>query len=98
MELDFENEDRWKVVSIGPSKAIDYFEDGSFYLLDAPGHAIGHICALARVTSSLGVIAPGKQHEEDSFVLLAGDAVHHVGELRPSPLLPLPAEIKPSPW
>ncbi|KAK0642144.1 beta-lactamase-like protein, partial [Cercophora newfieldiana] len=98
IELDFSDYNRWKIVDIGPSKAIDYFEDGSFYLLDAPGHVVGHVCALARVTSSLGVIAPGKTHEEDSFVLLAGDAIHHPGELRPSEWVPLPGVVKPSPF
>ncbi|KAL8851240.1 MAG: hypothetical protein Q9221_003871 [Calogaya cf. arnoldii] len=35
-------------VEIGGYKAFDYFGDGSFYLLDSPGHAIGHMCGLAR--------------------------------------------------
>ncbi|KAJ5385712.1 hypothetical protein N7509_008253 [Penicillium cosmopolitanum] len=48
-------------LKIGRFNAIDYFGDGSFYFLDAPGHSIGHIAALARVTS-----AP------DSFILMAG--------------------------
>ncbi|KAI4245863.1 MAG: hypothetical protein LQ352_006508 [Teloschistes flavicans] len=33
---------------IGGYAALDYFEDGSFYLLDSPGHAIGHMCGLVR--------------------------------------------------
>lgn len=45
------------------ARAIDFFHDGSLYLLDAPGHMPGHICALAR-------IAP------EEFVLLGGDACH----------------------
>ncbi|KAK0670243.1 beta-lactamase-like protein [Cercophora samala] len=70
---------------IGSFDALDYFGDGSLYLLNAPGHTVGHICAFARVTSN-------------SFVLLAGDAIHHVGELRPSPYLQLPEKISPSPF
>ncbi|KAJ6517365.1 beta-lactamase-like protein [Mycena vitilis] len=53
-------------------KAIDYFGDGSFYLLDTPGHLPGHLSALARVTPT-------------SFVALGGDSFHHVGEARPRP-------------
>lgn len=36
---------------IGRLEAFDYFGDGSFYLLDAPGHASGHMCGLARTTA-----------------------------------------------
>lgn len=66
-------------------KAHDYFGDGSFYLLDAPGHAVGHMCGLARVTT-------------DSFVFLGADVAHHMGALRPSKHLPLPETIAPSPF
>jgi glyoxylase-like metal-dependent hydrolase (beta-lactamase superfamily II) len=45
---------------IGKFPAYDFFGDGSFYLLDTPGHAIGHMCGLARTTPS-------------TFVLLGGD-------------------------
>lgn len=34
-------------LKIGRFNAFDYFSDGSFYLLDSPGHAIGHMCGLA---------------------------------------------------
>ncbi|KAK5174415.1 uncharacterized protein LTR77_001495 [Saxophila tyrrhenica] len=82
-EIDFSGSD----LKIGKLDAYDYFNDGSFYLLNSPGHAIGHLCALARVTSS-----------PDSFILMGGDAFHHAGELRPSPYLPLPADITPHPF
>ncbi|KAI1367086.1 beta-lactamase-like protein [Xylaria arbuscula] len=72
-------------LKIGAITAIDYFGDGSFYLLDTPGHCMGHMCALARVTSS-----------PDSFILLGGDAVHHGGELRPHRWHPLPEFISPN--
>ncbi|KAJ7446752.1 beta-lactamase-like protein [Mycena latifolia] len=65
-------------------KAIDYFGDGSLYLLDTPGHLPGHLSALARVTPS-------------SFIVLGGDVFHHPGQLRPRPHLqrhfPCPAHL-----
>ncbi|KAJ7048508.1 beta-lactamase-like protein [Mycena amicta] len=61
-------------LKIGEFRAHDYFGDGSFYLLDVPGHQLGHICGLARVTPT-------------SFVLMGGDACHHPGILRPTSLL-----------
>ncbi|KAJ7261708.1 beta-lactamase-like protein [Mycena haematopus] len=65
-------------------KAIDYFGDGSFYLLYTPGHILGHMSALARVTPT-------------SFIALGGDTFHHVGEARPRPLFqknfPCPAHL-----
>ncbi|KAL8779003.1 MAG: hypothetical protein Q9213_007152 [Squamulea squamosa] len=73
-------------LTIGGYKAFDYFGDGSFYLLDSPGHAIGHMCGLARTTTS-----------PSTFILLGGDCAHHAGEFRPSPNLPLPSTISPSP-
>ncbi|KAI4092054.1 MAG: hypothetical protein LQ344_003709 [Seirophora lacunosa] len=71
---------------IGGFKAIDYFGDGSFYLLDSPGHTVGHMCALARTTAS-----------PSTFLFLGGDCAHHAGEFRPSASLPLPPTISPSP-
>lgn len=68
-------------IEIGGLKALDYFTDGSFYLLSAPGHAIGHINALARTT-------------EDSFMYFAGDSFHHSSVLRPHGGATLPEEIQ----
>ncbi|KAI1477698.1 beta-lactamase-like protein [Daldinia eschscholtzii] len=82
-ELDFSNSN----LKIGKFSAIDYFGDGSFYFLDTPGHCIGHICGLARVTSN-----------PESFILMGGDGVHHDGELRPSHWHPLPDSISPHPF
>lgn len=79
-ELDFASQN----LKIGRFNAYDYFGDGSFYLLDTPGHTVAHICGLARTSP-------------DSFILLGGDASHHYGEIRPSEYLPLPDEIHPSP-
>ncbi|QRV83259.1 metallo-beta-lactamase superfamily domain-containing protein [Ceratobasidium sp. AG-Ba] len=70
---------------LGHFRAYDYFGDGSFYLLDSPGHAIGHICGLARTTP-------------DTFVLMGGDTCHHGGQLRPTQYLPLPDYISPNPF
>ncbi|KAJ0414926.1 beta-lactamase-like protein [Aspergillus carlsbadensis] len=81
-ELDFAADK----LRIGPFDAVDYFGDGSFYLLDAPGHTVGHICALAQVTAS-----------PPSFIFMGGDCCHHSAELRPSRYLPLPDSIHPNP-
>ncbi|KAF9043734.1 Metallo-hydrolase/oxidoreductase [Hymenopellis radicata] len=60
-----------KGFKIGDLDALDYFGDGSFYILDTPGHCPGHVSALARVTPA-------------SFTFLGGDCCHHVGDLRPT--------------
>lgn len=73
-------------LKIGSFDAFDFFGDGSFYLLDAPGHAQGHLCGLARTTASPA-----------SFVFMGADACHHPGVLRPTDFLPLPRSITPSP-
>lgn len=71
-------------LKIGRFNAFDYFGDGSFYLLDSPGHAIGHLCGLARVTAN-------------TFIFMGGDACHHAGQFRPSQYVPLPSSISPNP-
>ncbi|KAL7793962.1 beta-lactamase-like protein [Trichoderma afarasin] len=61
-ELSFET-DPW--VPIGPfERAYDYFSDGSFYLIDTPGHMPGHLGALAHTYA-------------DEWVFLGGDCCHH---------------------
>lgn len=86
LESDFEGrkvvEVGFEGLKIGGFRANDYFGDGSFYLLDAPGHAIGHLCALARVT-------------EDTFIFMGADACHHGGEFRPTEYLLIPEEVNP---
>lgn len=77
-------------LTIGQFPAFDYFGDGSFYLLDSPGHAVGHLCGLARTTTAT--------HEaEATFVLMGGDVCHYAGIMRPSTYLPMPQSIKPHP-
>ncbi|KAK0184147.1 beta-lactamase-like protein [Armillaria mellea] len=61
------------ILHIAGLPALDYFGDGSLYVLDTPDHHTGHISSLARVTPT-------------TFVLLGGDCCHHVGDIRPSPL------------
>jgi glyoxylase-like metal-dependent hydrolase (beta-lactamase superfamily II) len=83
-ELDFTSESNG--LKIGGYPAIDLYEDGSFYLLDTPGHAHGHICGLARVSA-----------EPAEFIIMGGDIAHHGGEFRPTKWLPLPENIYPHP-
>ncbi|KAJ5371300.1 uncharacterized protein N7496_007392 [Penicillium cataractarum] len=73
-------------LTIGQFRAFDYFCDGSFYLLDSPGHAIGHLCGLARTTK-----------DPDTFVFLGGDVCHYGGLFRPSKYLSVPESIHPHP-
>ena len=68
-ELSFHNGEG--LLKIGNFKALDYVGGGSFYVLDAPGHALGHLCALARVKGEDG---------KEGFVFMGGDACH-VNEL-----------------
>ena len=83
IELDFSSSA--STLKVAGLRAIDWFDDGSFYLLEAPGTTQDHIMALARTSA-------------DKFVLLAGESAHHGGEFRPSSLTPLPDTISPSPF
>lgn len=85
---------------IGGLASHDYFGDGSFLLLDAPGvrlfPCLCIICPVLRPCSQhctghmLG-LARVTASPKPAYVLLAGDTVHHPALLRPSPFLPLPA-------
>jgi hypothetical protein len=81
-EFDFANHEN--AIRIGRFDAVDYFGEKSFYILDAPGHTLGHLCALAPTTN-----------DPDSFILMGADACHRSAEMRPSKWLPLPSEISP---
>lgn len=89
-ESDFEGRNVREIESssfsfkIGQFPAFDYFGDDSFYLLHSPGHTVGHLCGLARVTPQ-------------TFVFMGGDCCHHGGEFRPTEYLPLPENIPPAP-
>ena len=65
---------------IGAFHSHDFFGDGSFYLLDVPGHAIGHISGFARTTP-------------DTFVFMGGDVCHFGGSYRPTVYAPMPSTI-----
>jgi len=56
------------------TKGLDYFHDGSFWLVQSPGHCPGHIVAIARVTTSPA-----------TYILLAGDAAHSSRLYQPAP-------------
>jgi glyoxylase-like metal-dependent hydrolase (beta-lactamase superfamily II) len=61
-------------------QAIDYLGDGSLYLLNTPGHAIGHLSALVRTTNG-------------TFVFLGGDICHFGGAFRPTDKTPMPTQF-----
>ncbi|KAH6664001.1 hypothetical protein F5X68DRAFT_225693 [Plectosphaerella plurivora] len=61
-------------------RAVDYFKDSSLYILDSPGHAVGHLSALVRTTP-------------DTFVFLGADICHFGGSFRPTPQLPMPEQL-----
>lgn len=83
-EIDFQA--NGNTLKIGNFEAIDLYEDGSFYLLNTPGHTIGHISALARTTV-----------DPPTFIFMGGDIAHHAGEFRPTEYMPLPESISPHP-
>lgn len=83
-EIDFDAEG--KGLEIGGYKALDFYGDGSFYLMHAPGHTAGHMSALARTSAN-----PAE------FVLIGGDVAHQCGEFRPTQFKPLPDNIEPNP-
>jgi hypothetical protein len=56
-------------------------------------HAIGHLSALARTTSS----SSGHDGDDDTFVFMGGDIASHCGEFRPTEHVPLPSMISPNP-
>ncbi|CAA7262994.1 unnamed protein product [Cyclocybe aegerita] len=56
---------------IGPfPRALDFFGDGSLYVVDSPGHLVGHVKILARTSSDGGWIYLG-------WIYLGGDNAHH---------------------
>ncbi|RDW59679.1 hypothetical protein BP6252_12766 [Coleophoma cylindrospora] len=85
MESDYQGHEMQEIsfsddFKIGPFRAYDFFGDNSFYILDVPGHAVGHICGLARTTPT-------------TFMLFGGDACHFGGAIRPSEHVPLPESL-----
>ncbi|KAH7041514.1 metallo-beta-lactamase superfamily protein [Microdochium trichocladiopsis] len=84
-EIDFVTEGNG--LKIGRFDALDLYGDGTFYLLNTPGHTVGHLSALARTTL-----------EPPTFIFMGGDIAHQGGEFRPTQYMPLPAEISPNPF
>ena len=66
---------------IGGFRAVDFFADGSFWLLEAPGHSQHHLCALCRTTDA-------------SWIFLGGDACHTVAQLRPNRFRLIPDRVR----
>jgi len=66
--------------TIGGFRALDFFDDSSFWLLECPGHTGHHIGALCRTT-------------EDSWVFLGADCAHSVAQLRPNRFRQLPSHL-----
>lgn len=85
VEIRFDEEET--SLKIGNFPAVDYFGDGSLFLLDSPGHAIGHLCGLARTTTS-----------PETFILMGGDSCHYPGQFRPSKYSKIPSSIEPHPF
>lgn len=80
-EIDFTTKPALKAGNI---PAFDFFGDGSFFLLDLPGHAIGHLGGLARTSSN-----------PDTFIFMGGDTCHHGSAIRPSPWVHYPKHYRP---
>ncbi|KAK7469186.1 hypothetical protein VKT23_003677 [Stygiomarasmius scandens] len=53
-------------IQIGPFKALDFYKDGSLYIIDSPGHVRGHVNLLVRTSPDGG------------WIYLAADSAHHV--------------------
>ena len=78
VELDFSVQG----IRVGAFDGLDFFGDGSFYLLNTPGHAIGHLGGLARTSSN-----------PETFIFMGGDLCHHGGEIRPSLYMSIPPNL-----
>jgi hypothetical protein len=89
-------------LEIGGFKAVDFFGDGSFYLLQASGHSrypSPFITALViTVLIAHDHICGLARTSANKFIFMGGDTAHHGGEFRPTRFLPLPEYITPSPF
>lgn len=91
IEADF-SPDNSRTLQIGDFAAHDWFGDGSFYILNSPGHTTGNLCALARTTAS------SSTNDEPTFIFLGGDIAHHCALFRPTEYCPIPDQITPAPY
>ncbi|PPQ73307.1 hypothetical protein CVT26_015335 [Gymnopilus dilepis] len=60
----FISDDDWKPVGPFP-RALDFYGDGSAYIIDSPGHLPGHVNLLARTSP------------DGAWIYLAGDSAHN---------------------
>ncbi|PPQ73308.1 hypothetical protein CVT26_015336 [Gymnopilus dilepis] len=60
----FISDDEWKPVGPFP-RALDFYGDGSLYIVDSPGHLPGHVNILARTSA------------DGAWIYLAGDSAHN---------------------
>lgn len=95
VELDFTTDIRAMKARVGGWKALDWFGDGSFYVLHSPGHTHDHLCGLAR--TKLAAADSNSSTPKDEFILMGGDVTHHGGEYKPNELVPIPDSIAPDP-
>lgn len=63
---EFPRTDKWEKLGTFDN-ALDFFGDGSLYLIDTPGHLVGNISALCRTRTKNG---------ETKWILLAADCFH----------------------
>lgn len=58
--------------------ALDFYGDGSLYIIDAPGHMLGHVNVLARTSADGGwvYLAGDSAHDHRLLTGAAGIAVH----------------------
>ncbi|EED21032.1 conserved hypothetical protein [Talaromyces stipitatus ATCC 10500] len=75
-------------LDINGHPAHDLFGDCSLYLLYTAGHAVGHLSALARITSRFSDVYVG-----DTFIMLGGDCCHHMAQIGPCNRYPLPYDV-----
>ncbi|KAJ9138025.1 Beta-lactamase-like protein [Coniochaeta hoffmannii] len=68
-------------LTVAGYEAWDYFGDGSLYILNTPGHAVGHLSALVRTA-------------EQRFAFLGGDICHFGGSFRPTKYVPMPLSLR----
>lgn len=94
-ELDFTTDVRAMKTRVGRWKALDWFGDGSFYVLHSLGHTHDHLCGLAR--TKLATADSNSSTPKDEFILMGGDVTHHGGEYKPNELVPIPDSIAPDP-
>ncbi|KAJ6500612.1 hypothetical protein C8R45DRAFT_1122809 [Mycena sanguinolenta] len=104
-ELTFDNTN----ITFGGLPAIDYFGDGSFYLLNTPGVRSVSAVLVTRQTdlnshkhlvghiTALARVTPSTYNQSSTFIVLGADTSHHPGQLRPRPKFqaayPCPAHL-----